>query len=126
MEGPGHGPRYLFLACAIIVHAVLGSHGGGGMQGGSIKGHTLHVGDVAGEVAQARAICLVWVPPVLEELLEEWGLTTLRKDRNLGRKQEEQDVAGRPSRGPRVSLRAPFIMRVGHPSPYSPTGPIPS
>lgn len=59
---------------------MLGSHSGGGVQRSSIEGHTLHIGNVAGEVAQARAVCLVWVPPVLEELLKERGLATLWED----------------------------------------------
>lgn len=75
--------RYLFLASTVVIHAVLGSHGGGRVQGGRVEGHPLHMGNVAGEVPQAGAICLVWVSPVLEELLEQWGLTTLRKDRDL-------------------------------------------
>lgn len=90
---PGRGldtrtqpPRHLFLACAIVIHAVLGCHGCGCVQGGSIEGHALHIGDVAGEVGQAWAVCLVWVPPVLEELLEQWGLATLRKDRDLDKR----------------------------------------
>lgn len=66
------------------------------MQGGGVEGHPLHIGDVAGEIGQAQAIRLVWVPPVLEELLEQWGLTALRKDSNLEGVREEQDVAGTP------------------------------
>lgn len=80
--------QYLFLASAVIVHAMLGGHGRGGVQCCSIERHPLHVGNVAGEVAQARAICLVWVPPVLKELLEQRGLATLWKDGNLGRGEE--------------------------------------
>lgn len=80
---PPQPRRYLFLACAIVIHAVLGGHGSGGVQGGSVEGHPLHIGDVAGEVGQAGAICLVWVPPALEELLEQWGLATLGKDGDL-------------------------------------------
>lgn len=72
--------QYLFLASAIIVHAMLGSHGGGAVQRSSIKRHALHVGNVAGEVAQAGAVRLIWVPPVLKELLEERGLATLWED----------------------------------------------
>lgn len=59
---------------------MLGGHGGGGVQCSSIERHALHVGNVAGEVAQARAVCLVWVPPVLEELLKERGLAALWED----------------------------------------------
>lgn len=89
-KGPGRpsprpAPRHLFLAPAIVIHAVLGRHGSGSVQGGSIEGHALHVGNVAGEVGQAWAVRLVWVPPVLEELLEQRGLTTLGKDRDLER-----------------------------------------
>ena len=73
-------PGYLLLPSAIIIHAVLGGHGSGGVQGGRVEGHALHVGNVAGEIAQARAICLVWVPPVLEELFEQRGLAALGKD----------------------------------------------
>lgn len=51
------------------------------------------MGDVTGEVGQAWAIRLVWVPPVLEELLEQRGLAPLGKDRDLGGEREEQDVA---------------------------------
>lgn len=80
---PPQPPRYLFLACAIIIHAVLGGHGSGGVQGGSIERHPLHIGDVAGEVGQAQAVCLVWVPPALEELFEQRGLATLGKDGDL-------------------------------------------
>jgi hypothetical protein len=47
------------------------------VQRSSIERYALHVGNVAGEVAQAGAVCLVWVPPVLEELLKERGLTAL-------------------------------------------------
>lgn len=47
------------------------------MQRSSIERHALHVGNVAGEVGQARAVCLVWVPPVLEELFKERGLAAL-------------------------------------------------
>lgn len=75
---------------------MLGGHGSGSVQGGSVEGHPLHVGDVAGEIGQAQAIRLVWVPPVLEELLEQWGLTALRKDSDLEGVREEQDVAGTP------------------------------
>ena len=56
---------------------MLSGHGGGGVQRSSIERYALHVGNVAGEVAQAGAVCLVWVPPVLEELLKERGLTAL-------------------------------------------------
>lgn len=80
---PPQPPRYLFLACAIIIHAVLGGHGSGGVQGGSVEGHPLHIGDVAGEVGQAQAVRLVWVPPALEELFEQRGLATLGKDGDL-------------------------------------------
>ena len=73
-------PGYLLLPSAIIIHAVRGGHGSGGVQGGRVEGHALHVGNVAGEIAQARAICLVWVPPVLEELFEQRGLAALGKD----------------------------------------------
>lgn len=65
---------------------MLGRHGSGRVQGGSIEGHALYIGDVAGEVGQAWAVCLVWVPPVLEELLEQRGLATLRKDGDLDRR----------------------------------------
>lgn len=66
------------------------------MQGGGIEGYPLHIGNMAGEIGQAQAISLVWVPPVLEELLEQWGLTTLRKDSDLEGVRKEQDVAGTP------------------------------
>lgn len=56
---------------------MLSGHGGGGVQRSSIERHALHVGNVAGEVGQARAVCLVWVPPVLEELFKERGLAAL-------------------------------------------------
>lgn len=75
---------------------MLGGHGSGSVQGGGVEGHSFHIGDVAGEIGQAQAICLVWVPPVLEELLEQWGLTALRKDSDLEGVREEQDVAGTP------------------------------
>lgn len=74
------GSRYLFLASAVIIHAVLGGHGRGGVQRSSIERHALHVGNVAGEVAQAGAVCLVLVPPVLEELLKERGLAAFWED----------------------------------------------
>lgn len=59
---------------------MLGGHGGGSVQRGSIERHALHVGNVAGEIGQAGAVCLVWVPPVLEELLKERGLAALWED----------------------------------------------
>lgn len=104
-EGSGHAPQprgYLFLACAVIIHAVLGGHDSGRVQGGGIEGHPLHIGNVAGEVGQAWAVGLVWVPPVLEELLEQRGLAALRKDRDLKEAGEEQNVAGLkpPGQGP--------------------------
>lgn len=74
------GSHYLFLASAIIIHAMLGGHGGGSVQRSSIEGHAFHVGNVAGEVAQAGAVCLVWVPPVLEKLLKERGLAAFWED----------------------------------------------
>lgn len=56
---PPQPPRYLFLACAIVIHAMLGGHCSGGVQGGGVEGHALYVGDVAGEIGQAQAIRLV-------------------------------------------------------------------
>lgn len=73
----------LFLARAIILHAVLGSHGPGAVQGGRIKGNLLNLGNVARNVGLPQPICLVPVPPVLEELLEQRCLTTLREDLDL-------------------------------------------
>lgn len=94
LDTPTQPRSHLFLACAIVIHAVLGGHGSGSVQSGGVEGHPLHIGDVAGEIGQAWAIRLVWVPPVLEELLEQWGLTALRKDGDLEGAREEQDVAG--------------------------------
>lgn len=91
---PPQPPGYLLLPSAVVIHAVLGCHGGGGVQGGGIEGHALHVGNVAGEIAQARAVRLVWVPPVLEELFEQRGLAALGKDRDLAGTEEEKVVAG--------------------------------
>lgn len=84
LDTPTPTPRYLFLACAVVIHAMLGGHGSGGVQGGGIERHALHVGDVAGEIGQAQAFRLVRVPPVLEELPEQRGLTALGKDGDLG------------------------------------------
>ena len=91
---PPQRPRYLLLPSAVIIHAVLGSHGSGGVQGGRVEGHALHVGNVAGEIAQARAVRLVWVPPVLEELFEQRGLAALGQDRDLAGMEQEKVVAG--------------------------------
>lgn len=74
---------HLFLASAVVIHAVLRRHGRGRVQGGGVEGHALHVGDVAGQVAKARAVRLVGVPPVLEELLEQRGLAALGKHGHL-------------------------------------------
>lgn len=74
---------HLFLSAAIIHHAVLGSHGGGVVQGGGIKGHLLNLGDAVSDVGHAQALCLIFVPPVLEELLEERRLSHLWQDLDL-------------------------------------------
>lgn len=89
--------HYLLLASAVVVHAMLRGHGGGGVQCCGIERHPLHVGNVAGEVGQAGAICLVWVPPVLKELLEERGLSTLWENRNLQGERTWQDCLARAS-----------------------------
>lgn len=130
---PPQPPGYLLLPSAVVIHAVLGGHGGGGVQGGGIEGHALHVGNVAGEIAQARAVRLVWVPPVLEELFEQRGLAALGKDRDLAGTEEEKVVAGPGSpehRGhPAGVLQgtsdAPSTLSAGHPptQPLHPAGP---
>lgn len=90
--GSLHATSYLFLARTVVLHAVLGSHGRGVVQRGSVEGHLLNLGDVAGDVGRAQPLCLVPVPPVLEELLEQGGLTALRQDLDLKR-------GSRPVRG---------------------------
>lgn len=84
------------------------------MQCGSVEGHTLHIGNVAREIGQAGAVGLVWVTPVLEELLEQRGLAALGKHRNLGREGGEEGVAG----GPAGVLRCP-VQTEGGTSPLS-------
>lgn len=79
---------HLFPARAIILHAVLGSHGLGAVQGGGIKRHLLNLGNMTRNVSLAQSFCLVPVPPVLEELLKQRCLTTLRE--NLDLKQMSQ------------------------------------
>lgn len=104
--------HYLLLASAVIVHAMLCGHGGGGVQCCSIERHPLHVSNVAGEVGQAGAICLVWVPPVLKELLEQWGLSALWENGNLKR-EKGKNMARLPSKGirePRVPIQSPRRM----------------
>lgn len=131
--GSGCAPQprgYLFLACAIVIHAMLGGHDSGSVQGGGVEGHPLHIGNVAGEIGQAWAVCLVWVPPVLEELLEQWGLTTLRKDRDLKEARKGKNVTGLkppgqgpPSRGPWGASDSPGHTEGAHsphPSHFSP------
>lgn len=73
----------LFLARAIVLHAVLGSHGLGAVQGGRVERDLLNLGNVARNVRLPQPFCLVLVPPVLEELLEQRCLTTLREDLDL-------------------------------------------
>lgn len=90
------------------------------MQSGSVEGHTLHVGDVAGEIAQARAVHLVWVPPVLEELFEQWGLAALGKDGDLEAEGGERDELGW---GPQGSLRQLVHKKGLHPLQPSPSPP---
>lgn len=74
---------YLFLSTAVIHHAVLGGHGGGLVQAGGVEGHLLDLGDAVGNVGHAQALGLVFVPPVLEELLEERRLAHLWQDLHL-------------------------------------------
>lgn len=104
--------HYLLLASAVIVHAMLCGHGGGGVQCGSIERHPLHVSNVAGEVGQAGAVRLVGVPPVLKELLKQWGLSTLWENGNL-KGEKGKNMARLPSKGlrePRVPIQSPRRM----------------
>lgn len=74
---------HLFLSAAVIHHAVLGGHGGGVVQAGGVEGHLLDLGDAVGDVGHAQALCLIFVPPVFEELLEERRLAHLWQDLHL-------------------------------------------
>lgn len=77
-------PSHLLFAAAVVHHAVLGGHGLRSVQGGCVEGHLFDLGDAVGAVGHAQALCLVWVPPVLEELLEERRLAHLWQDLDLG------------------------------------------
>lgn len=75
---------HLFLPIPIVHHAMLGSHGVGVVQRGSVKRHLGNLGDAVGDVGHAQTHCLVLVTPVLEELFEERRLTHLGQDLHLG------------------------------------------
>lgn len=78
---------------------MLGSHGLGGVQSGSIERYLLDLGNVTRNVSLPQSFCLVLVPPVLEELLKQRCLTALREDLDL--KQMSQPIrsslASRPT-----------------------------
>lgn len=69
---------------------MLGSHGLGGVQSGSIERYLLDPGNMTRHISLSQSFCLVLVPPVLEELLKQGCLTTLREDLDL--KQMSQPI----------------------------------
>lgn len=81
---------HLFPARAIILHSMLGSHSLGGVKSGGIKRNLLDLGNMTRNVSLSQSFCLVLVSPVLEELLKQRCLTTLREDLDL--KQMSQPI----------------------------------